>query len=93
MLSVSEFGFGGKDVALGSAFGAQGFVVFDDAVAHDGDAAGDVGVSIMLGGCALGGPAGVGDAGAGGGIARGGFQFGDAADRADAVDAFLPDAG
>jgi hypothetical protein len=35
----------------------------------------------------------VGDAGAGGGIARGGFQFGDAADRADAVDAFLPDAG
>jgi hypothetical protein len=89
------FGVGvrGEDVALGSQFAAQAFVVLDDAVVDDGDAAGDVRVGVAFGGHAVGGPAGVGDAGGGGGAGRGGFEFGDATDRAHTLDAVAADDG
>ena len=84
-------GVGGEDVALGGEFAAQGFVVLDDAVVDDGDAAGDVRVGVALGGDAVGGPAGVSDAGDGSGIGGCGFEFGDAADGADAFDVVAAD--
>jgi hypothetical protein len=80
-------GLGGEFVALGTQLGAQLFEVFDDAVMHHGEAGGDVGVGIALGGHAVGGPAGVGDADLGaqvGGIGLGG-KLGDAADGAQAL--------
>ena len=80
-------GVGGEDVALGGQFAAQAFIVLDDAVVDDGDRAGNVRVGVALAGHAVRRPAGVGDAGDGTGRGRGGFEFGDAADRADAFDA------
>ncbi len=56
-------GIGGEDIALGAQFAAQGFVIFDDAVVHDGNAARYVRVGIAFAGNAMRGPAGVGDAG------------------------------
>ena len=59
---------------------AQFFEVFDDAVVHHGQPAGDVRVGVALGGHAVGGPAGVGDADVGGAWRRIGLRgkFGDA---------------
>ncbi len=50
-------------------------------------------MGVALGGDAVGGPAGVGDAGDGSGIGGCGFEFGDAADRADAFDVVAADDG
>ena len=57
-------GLGGEGVALGLQFGPQAQVVLHDAVEHDGEPAGAVGVGmgVLVGGPAVGGPAGVGDA-------------------------------
>ena len=79
-------GIRGEYIALCGEFAAQGFVVFDNAVVHDGNAAGDVRVGIALGGHAVRRPAGVGNAGNGAGAGRGGFKFGDATGRTDALD-------
>ena len=51
-------------MALGLQFGPQAQVVLHDAVEHDGEPAGAVGVGmgVLVGGPAVGGPAGVGDA-------------------------------
>ncbi|MPN64674.1 hypothetical protein SDC9_212450 [bioreactor metagenome] len=57
---------------------------------HDGNAARYVGVGIAFAGNAMRSPAGVGDAGDRLGACRGGFQLGYATDRADALDAILP---
>lgn len=58
-------GFRGEVVALALEIGPEGFVVFDDAVVEDGDAARDVGAGVFFTGGAVGGPAGVGNAGPG----------------------------
>jgi len=66
-------GLAGKGIALGLQFGAQFFVVFDDAVVHQTNAAfalarfhAGAGAEMRMGvvhrRCAMGGPAGVGDA-------------------------------
>ena len=47
----------------GAELGGQFAVIFDDAVMHQGDLAGDVGVGVGFGWPAMGGPAGVADAG------------------------------
>ncbi len=60
-------GIGSEDIAFGLQCIAQGFMVFNDAVMHDGEAAGDVRVGITLRGNAVCGPAGVGNASAAGG--------------------------
>ena len=86
-------GVGGEDVALGGQFAAQAFVVLDDAVVDDGDRAGNVRVGVAFARHAVGRPAGVGDAGDSAGRCRGGFKFGDAADRADALDAITRNDG
>ena len=77
-------GVGSEDVALGRQFLLDLGVVLDDAVMHDGQAAGDVRMGIAFGGHAMGRPARVGDAGIGGEALRLGGQFGDAADAAQA---------
>ena len=50
-------------------------------------------MGVALAGHAVGRPARVGDAGDGAGFGGGGFEFGDAADRADALDAGAADDG
>src|SRR5579863_6337746 len=55
-------GFGSEGVAQFLEARAQRFVILDDPVVHDGDAAaGDMGVGIFRGRNAVGRPAGVGD--------------------------------
>ena len=82
-------GFAGEAVAGAAQFPAQLFVVFDDAVVDEGDAAaGAVGMGVGSGDSAVGRPAGVGDAEIAGGAAffRRRGQLGDLAhcfDRGD----------
>ena len=56
-------GFRVESIAQSRQFNAQGLVIFDDAVVHDGDAAlRDMRVRVFRGGHAVSGPASVGDA-------------------------------
>ncbi|MNQ83516.1 hypothetical protein D3C85_985990 [compost metagenome] len=54
-------GVGGEHVTQCLELFAQGFVVFDDAVVHHGQIAGEVRVSVAFTGCAVGCPTGVGN--------------------------------
>ena len=78
-----------EGVALALEFGAQFFVVLDDAVVDDADVeplrARDVGVGVAFVDATVGGPTGVGDAGRGIGVRflGAGFQLGDPADGTD----------
>ena len=55
-------GLGRKHGAAAHEFGAQLGKILDDAVMHDGDAVGGVGMGVDLVGPAMGGPAGMADA-------------------------------
>ncbi len=79
-------GVGGKNIALGGELLAQAFVIFDDAVVNDGNAAGNVRVGVTLGRNAVRCPAGVGDASPGIRTGRGFFQFHDPSDGAHPLD-------
>ena len=55
-------GFRQKLVALGDQLFAQFLVIFDDAIVHQRDVAGCVGMGVFVGGHAVGSPAGMGNA-------------------------------
>ena len=67
-----------KGISLGLQHRLQGPVVFNDAVVHDADIRGGMGMAVDVAGFPVGGPPGVPDAAVGGGQAGGGglFQFG-----------------